>query len=292
MLRKVAVLTVAWCVLPAWLGAQTVEFTVKTASANIHKAPSTGSPVIGRAARGTLLEVTRELGDWVRVSWPQSEDGGGYVHVSFGTLSTGSAPRAGASLLSAQPTPAQVAPAIGTTREESLANPEPSSTNRAVYVAPPTHMFGVGGLMAGSTPAFGATTRLWSRSRFGVQVELSRSSSTAVDAATRMTALQFAPSVVYFLADAVTEAVWVRPYVGGGVSYTRSRLSIPTIEGSSSPAESEMGYRAHGGSEFTFPGVPKFAVSADLGYQPRTIPFPGYELGGLGFTIAAHWYVK
>lgn len=290
MLRKVAVLTVAWCVLPAWLGAQTVEFTVKAASASIHKGPSTGSPVIGRAPRGTLLEVTRELGDWVKVSWPESQDGVGYVHLSLGTLSPGSTPRA--SLVSAQSAPAPLAPAVGSVRDDSFATAQPSSTSPAVYVAAPTHNVGLGGLVAGSTPAFGATTRLWSRSRFGVQVELSRSSSTAVDASTRMTSVQFAPSLVYFLTDAVTEQVWLRPYVGGGVTFTRSRLSVPDVEGSSSPAESATDWRAHGGSEITFPGVPKFAVSADLGYQPRTTPFEGYELGGFGFTIAAHWYVK
>ena len=64
----------------------TVKLTVNEASANVHKSPSVGSPVIGKAPRGTALVVTREVGDWVKVSWPSAADGAGYVRVSAGTL--------------------------------------------------------------------------------------------------------------------------------------------------------------------------------------------------------------
>jgi hypothetical protein len=35
-------------------------------------------------ARGRTLLVTRQLGSWVKVSWPEAEDGAGYLHVSWG----------------------------------------------------------------------------------------------------------------------------------------------------------------------------------------------------------------
>jgi hypothetical protein len=289
MIRQIALVTVVLCMCPAWLSAQTGEFTVKTASATIHKGPSTGSPIIGKAPRGTLLEVTRELGDWVKIVWPDSEDGSGYVHLAFGTVLRSPAPSSTAA--SAQSAAQPVSPAGGVASSDGSGSIQASSTRGTVYVAPPTHVVGVGGLIAGSAPAFGATARIWSRRRFGVQVEVSRSAYSSVEAP-RMTTMQFAPSLVYSLTDLVTDYVWVRPYVGAGVSLFRSSLSGATAEGGGSLTENSLGFRAHGGSEVTFPSVPRFAVSADVGYQKPTTPFAGYELGGLGFTLAAHWYVK
>src|SRR5262245_52562078 len=81
-----AAVGVARCVSQATLHAQAPVFTVQAVSADVYKAPSTGSPIIGHVPRGTALPVTRELGSWVKVSWPRGEDGVGYVHVSMGTL--------------------------------------------------------------------------------------------------------------------------------------------------------------------------------------------------------------
>ena len=94
MSRHLAVILLVMCVTPAKVNAQTepMHMSVATASASVHKSPSTGSPVIGTARRGAALEVTRELGDWVRVSWPDSPDGFGYVHRSMGRLVRGTAP--------------------------------------------------------------------------------------------------------------------------------------------------------------------------------------------------------
>ncbi len=72
-------------VAPARLSAQSAEFRVDTASASVHKAPSIASPVIGHARQGVALEVTRDLGSWVKVPWPDASGGIGYIHVSMGT---------------------------------------------------------------------------------------------------------------------------------------------------------------------------------------------------------------
>jgi hypothetical protein len=83
---------------------------VSEASASVHKSPSVASPVIGKAPRGTALVVTREVGDWVKVSWPSAADGAGYVRVSAGTLGDGNAPAVANSNAVAAKTPAPSAP--------------------------------------------------------------------------------------------------------------------------------------------------------------------------------------
>src|SRR5260221_94299 len=96
MIRYAAAVTVALCLSASplcaqgtALNAQGMTLKVSTASANVYKSPSTGSPVIGTAARGTVLEVTRELGSWVKVRWAIATDGVGYMHVSAGLIARG-----------------------------------------------------------------------------------------------------------------------------------------------------------------------------------------------------------
>src|SRR5688572_27763227 len=88
--------------------AQDTLFVVTMTSADVHKAPSTGSAVIARAPRGKAFEVRRELGSWVSVAWPQADTGVAYLHVAWGRITHGAAveaPRAiGAGL--AVPSPA------------------------------------------------------------------------------------------------------------------------------------------------------------------------------------------
>src|SRR5688572_3590747 len=91
MIRRVATVAIALCLSASWLFAQTIgpqsaEFTVKTASANVHKFPSIGSPVIDKVERGTVLEITRHLGSWVEVPWPGGEGGVGFLHVNGGSI--------------------------------------------------------------------------------------------------------------------------------------------------------------------------------------------------------------
>ena len=71
----------------AGFAAPNPEFTVSVQSAAVRKAPSTGSPVVGQAPRGTVLEVARDIGAWVKVAWPEAPDGFGYVHTSMGKMS-------------------------------------------------------------------------------------------------------------------------------------------------------------------------------------------------------------
>lgn len=295
MVRHVAAVVMGVCLCPSWVSAQTVEFTVRVASAAVHKGPSTGSPVIGRAARGTVLEVTRDLGTWVRVVWPDAEDGVGYVHERMGAMAQRPSRE---ERLAAALTPSTTSAA---TRARSGGSappaPPPASTSDqfgtagATYVVPPTHVVGFGGRMGRAPLDFGATARLWTYGRFGAQLEALRSAQTSIEAPGRVTTMEFAPSAIYMIRDHVTSSFWVRPYAGAGASLRRAtfKLAPESVEPST---DGSLGWRAFGGAEVTFPNVPKFAVSADLGYLWADAPFAGFDPGGMRFSVSGHWYVR
>lgn len=314
MIRHAAALAVVLMLSPftiSELSAQGTELTVNLASTNVYKGPSTGSPVIGKALRGTVLEVTRELGDWVKVTWTSAPDSVGYVHLSAGALAPRgtSAPNRAPAVSS--PRPAASSPRAAVASARPAADPlsqrttqllgEPAGTHehpvqaQSVYINPPTHQFGVGGQVSGSTLGFGGSARVWTRKRLGVQFDVSRYAGDAMlNAAVpgRVTSVQFAPSALYSLADRVNDYFWVRPYVGAGLDMHRQTFSDAAAPGVS-VSDSTFGYQAFGGGEITFPNMPRFALSADVGYRwSRSTPFAGFELGGLGFTLSGHWYVK
>lgn len=292
MIRQASVVAIALCLLPSFASAQIAEFTVNVQSAAVRQGPSTGSPVVGQAPRGTILEVTRDIGAWVKVAWPEAPDGIGYVHQSMGKLSQRATreERLAAAFASLPPPEPVLLP--DTPAVEPAASIDASSSMRTIYVPPPTHVVGLGGQMSGATPGFGFTSRIWSRSRLGVQLDLSRSRLTSTASPERVESTEFAPSVIYALPDYMTDSIWLRPYFGGGAALTRSKLSAGTPEVSPSVTESAFGLRGFGGAEVTIPNLPRFAVSADIGYRWSEQPFPGFELGGLGFSVSGHWYVK
>lgn len=299
MVGHAAAVVVVMILTPAPLFAQTMELSVRVQSATIHKGPSTGSPVIGRAPRGTVLEVTRDLGTWVKVVWPDAEDGVGYVHERMGSIARRATreERLAAALQSPPgTTPAAASrpasPASGSSAPAPNPRSDPQMTaTRATYVVPPTHFVGFGGRMGRAPVDFGATARLWSRQRFGVQVEVLRSAQTSVESPGRVTTLEFAPSLIYMLRDHVTSNFWVRPYAGTGASLRRSSFKL-TPDTGDPVTDSSLGFRAFGGAEVTFPNVPRFAVSADLGYLWADTPFVGFDPGGVRFSVSGHWYVR
>jgi opacity protein-like surface antigen len=291
VIRHISVVAIVVCLSPSVASAQSAEFTVTVQSAAVRKGPSTGSPVIGQAPRGAILDVTRDIGAWVKVAWPEGPDGVGYVHQTMGKIAQRlTMEERVAAAFAPPPTPEPVLdPASSMAASTAI---ETSASTRTVYVPPPTHFVGLGGQMSGATPGFGFTSRIWSRSRFGIQLDLSRSTLTSASSSERLRSTEFAPSVIFSLPDYVGDNVWLRPYVGGGGALTRSRLSSTTPEVLSSASENSFGFRAFGGAEATIPGAPRFAVSADVGYRWAQQPYPTFDLGGVGFSLSGHWYVK
>ena len=265
---------------------QGMALTVSVPSAAVRKSPSVASPIVGQAPRGAVLDVTRDVGSWVKVTWPDAPDGVGYVHESMGTLSNRPSREQRLAVAAASlppPEPAHV-PA-------SASQATHSSAMRTTYVPPPTHRVGLGGQL-NATPGFGFSSRIWSRNRFGVQVDLSRSRMSNEFSANRVRSTEFSPSFIYSLPDYVSESFWLRPYAGGGVAMIRSKLYGGVPEVALSESDSTWAYRAFGGAEVTVPGVPRLAVSADLGYQWADVLFGGFDPAGPRFSVSAHWYAK
>ena len=285
MIRRAAIVILLLGVNPPCVFAQGAEFTVTTVSANVHKAPSTGSLVIGRAERGAVLEVTRELGSWVKVSWPDAVDGVGYVHVSTGSqsgvLTTG---RGETGLASRRAS----ASGLGATAADAGAVANGPQT---VYVAPPSHVLGVGARTGRSTFGSGVSARAWFPHRLGVQLEVWRSTFTGIVPPERVTATQVAPSLLVAFPDRVTDDVMVRPYLGAGPRWIRQSVGAGP-EGAGVIAGNRTGVQAFGGGEITFAGAPRFTLSADLRYGWSGSAPASPDLGGLGFSLSGHWFGK
>ena len=291
MIRQAAAVVVALCLSTSPLYAQStpVNLTVSEASATVHKAPSVGSPVIGKAPRGTALVVTREVGDWVKVSWPSAVDGAGYVRTNAGTIARGNAaaPIGSKTAVAATPAPAPIAAKTAQVPTTRPSAPAPAST---LYVAP-THIFGIGAVAGGSTMGFGASARAWKKDRLGFQLAVSRYSFDSVDLLSRATSTDIAPSFLFAMNDRVTDSLWVRPYLGvAGHLVHSSRTDLIFTDATESA--NTFGVRGFVGAEMSVSSLPQFALSADVGYYHLPEPFVGFEPGGMGFSISGHWYVK
>ena len=162
--------------------AQDAVFVVTMASAEVHKAPSTGSPVIARAPRGKAFEVKRELGSWVSVAWPGTDHGVAYLHVAWGKVSRGVAvideptpiaaetPRASASPANrVAPEPAPE-PAALSTDVQLPQSPRTSKVPRS-GASLPSHIVGVGVRLGSAEVGMALTGRAWARGPLGLQIE-------------------------------------------------------------------------------------------------------------------------
>ena len=279
MTRRALAIVALLFVNPVWLSAQSADFKVESASANVHKAPSIGSPVIGQARQGVALEVRRDLGSWVKIPWPEAPDGVGYIHTSMGTRTGAAMPRAaGGSAL------------IGEPAEQVAAGNRSALASR--YVVPPPHVIGLGGQVGGSTVGAGMNARTWFHDRLGFQLEVSRTSLDGPIASERLTATEFAPSLLYSLSNLMSDYVWVRPYIGAGPRVVRRTFGVSPQSSGAAVSRSSVGLQTFGGGEFTFANVPRFSLSADLRYGWIENTEPAFELDGLGFSVSGHWYVK
>jgi hypothetical protein len=276
--------------------APNMALTVSAPRAEVRKGPSLGSPVIGQAPRGAVLDVTRDIGAWVKVNWPDASDGVGYVHESAGTLSNrASREQRIAEAVASLPPPEPDAEPAQAPVANQVAREVANTAMRMQYVPPPTHFVGLGGHLGAlqdKSPTFGFSSRVWSRNRVGVQVGFSRSKLAGDLTTDRVRSTEVTPSVIFSMSDYVSESLWLRPYVGGGVALIRSKLYGGVPEVVQSASASTLGYRAFGGVEATLPGAARLAISADAGYQWAEAKFDGFDPAGIRFSIAGHWYVK
>lgn len=294
-MTRMALLLFALCASPWAAQAQDPTFVVTAASADVHRSPSLGSPVIGRAARGDALAVARDVGDWVKVAWPDDPAGAGYVRLTLGRRAM--PPAAPAAQAAAAPAAAAGMALQRTAPAEPAANlPDPAAREfeghgvLPAYVARPSHAAGVGALMHGPSLGFGASARAWSRDRIGLQLQVARHTRDAPFDARQITSTQIAPSLLVSVANVFTDYVWFRPYVGAGLSVYRSSLTTPVAGASAS--NSRLGAQFFGGAELTFAAASQIGLSLDYGYRRIEPPFAGFDLDPMMLGISAHWYLK
>jgi SH3 domain-containing protein len=293
MIRHAAAVVVVLLVMPSPVRAQALTFKVGTAPANVHKSATTASPVIGRAPRGAVLEVTRELGSWVKIAWPAAEDGVGYLHVSTGTIAraaargeqrTASSDASRPVAPSGPPIPPLPPSTARADRDAAAASPRPA----AGYVRAPAHLLGVGGVVGNPGFGVGVAARAWSRRQVGLQVQLSRAARG--DVLDRSTTIEFAPSAIYAMRDRVSDYWWLRPYVGAGPTLQRQAPDVVAPGGVL--AETRLGVQAFGGGELTLASLPRFALSVDAGYRWLPEPSIGGDRSGVRVAVSGHWYLR
>jgi hypothetical protein len=287
MLRSVRAAIFVILLSPGVVFAQGTTFTVTTASADVYKSPSTGSPDIGRAPRGTAHQVTRELGSWVRIEWPAAADGIGFLHVTTGRVANGAAPEAvraaaGDAVRALPPSPPPASETVVT---------RPLNVSRRP-VTPVPHVIGVGaGLMTGSPMGFGVTARAWRGNRVGLRVDVARHAMGS-SATSRVTSLQFEPSALVSLSDYIGNYLWLRPYVGAGLSMRHQTLRSGLTGPGGTLSENSTGFQTFVGTELTVANAPQLALSADVNYSTKRSAFGAFDVGGLGVGLSAHWYVR
>jgi hypothetical protein len=236
----------------------------------------------------------------VKVAWPAAVDGVGYVRVSAGTMSNGTVAAAAplTTKAPAQRVTAQPSPRVATTTPVSTTTPaaiEQTQTPNQLPVRTTasstgtTHRFGVGALMGGPSFGFGVTTRVWSRKRLGVQFDLAHYNVSSPIDLGAMSTTDFGPSVLFSFNDRIADYTWLRPYLGAGMNFYKSSLTSPLLGDMS---DSRFGSQMFGGAELSFASVPQFAISTQLSYRWFNEPRVGYDLGGVGVSLAGHWYLK
>ena len=298
MTRTRIAIAAALCLTASTVHAQNTHFTVSTASASVYKAPTNVSPVIGEAKQGATLEVTRDVGGWVKVAWSKAPDGVGYIRKSAGTMGTLGPAVAAAPAAKAAPGPVPrsasapaAAPAPQATSAQAGPAVRPQPAGIPTRYVTPTHRFGVGGQVGGAAVGAGFSARGWTSSqKFGIQIDVTHHSMANDVFFTRMSSTQVGPRVLYAFRDQVSDSTWVRPYAGAGAHVLRASVTDPVTGLSTS--DTRMAAQFFGGAEVTLSAVPRLGLSADVGYQWYQSPFVGYTLDGMMMTVSAHWYLK
>jgi opacity protein-like surface antigen len=321
LFSRPSVLVALFLFAPAVCAAQE-RFVVTVPMLNVRSEPSTASVAVARVPKDTALIVVGRSGDWVQVQ-VRSTGGSevtGYVRGDLGRLEgrelvedspqrpapapdrdpNGAGPDRSAPVAVAAPAAEAASPPVGRIVQVS----QPAVVQQPLALQPPKRTFGLGGRAGGFTFGVGGSVRFWSPARLGVQVDVSRysiGSSTVitpgVTASAELTSWQIAPSLLYALGGADSDdEVWVRPYVGGGASFFRSSLSARASgfgeSLSESQSETNVGFQGFGGAQMVFKAVPRLAISGDIGYYSTGTPFVGYQVGGIAFSIAGHWFVR
>ena len=228
MIRRVAAVVLALTLNPAALRAQDTVLTVTVPSADVHKGPSNVTPVLGHVSRGTVLPVSRNLGSWAKIAWPDAPDGVGYVHVTMGRdRSVQRVPRPPRTCRREHP-PHLRRSATRIPHDTIPPGRRPGEQRIAVAVNCRHACHVTSSASAGWSGQRAALARRRARgarpSRHSARVharcddERRRRRPRDVDTVRA--------GVVFALFDHVSDYVWIRPYVGSVMSFRRQTLKV------------------------------------------------------------------
>ncbi len=181
---------------------------------------------------------------------------------------------------------------------DAAARPVAAVAQRAATPAPTErpHQFGIGGSLTASTRGAAGDVRYWFNDHFGVNMTAgwyrSYYQTTTGD---RPTTTHASPSVIYMFGKPnYSREVDIRPFVGGGLSYLRSRRPIVAPTGGTRISEaSGTGMHAFGGAEMTFKEAEQIALSGELIYYRLPVRLSNTtSMDGLNYLIAVHFYLK
>src|SRR5262245_18938693 len=210
MIRQAAAVVVVLLLSPSWVSAQGTELTVNVASASVYKSPTNVSPVLGVVGHGARLEVTREVGDWVKIAYPPAADGVGYVRKSMGSVAPAATSKAaisstGTASRTTSP-PTQAAPrVVSTSGEQAQTGNRLPVRNTGPQRSTTSHMFGLGARLGGPAFGIGASGRAWALGRLGLQAEVAHYNvSSPIDLGT-MSSTEFGTSALYAFNERVAD---------------------------------------------------------------------------------------
>ena len=159
-----------------------------------------------------------------------------------------------------------------------------------VFVTPPPHYIGIGGRVGAAGMGAGLSARGWRhQDHLGFQLTFSHTDHLSSFGTGELSATSIEPSVLYAFKDRVGDYIWLRPFVGSGLSVRRQSVNIGGLV---SATDTAFGVHSFAGTEFAVSAWPKFAVSTDLNYRWADDEIPGFDVSGVGLSIAAHWYIK
>jgi len=154
---------------------------------------------------------------------------------------------------------------------------------------PESQKIGVGIRADGFVAAVDFNVRFWTESKFGFEAGYGQ----------RYGWKEVPISALYTLAHINTDSVYIRPYVGGGISIN----SIPSGYSCSGDWETgdiscgissatKIGGQGFGGVEFTFTAVPRLSLGVDVGHWRVPSGYKGLSFSETGIKFNVHYYLK
>jgi hypothetical protein len=139
---------------------------------------------------------------------------------------------------------------------------------------PEPQTIGIGGkIFFGEGTRGGVTLRYWSESKFGFEA--------GVIHGNYLTSIPI--SGLYTLTHINTDSMYIRPYIGGGISI--DRVSFPGY------SDSTVGGQGFGGVEFTPRNSPKFSFGGNLGVY-NIGSWGGFRHTDFMLGLHAHYYIR